>query len=344
MSVSKRTPSGKSSNTDDDWCDGEPVLLSEFSDGDDPEGEPVLVAKPQSLDTWQQGASHCHACDTPFEAGWVWSGVHHCRWCGFAFCEPCSDHFLPLPEGEFLPTQVRGVGHSLISYVTALLPTNPEGAERLCDLCFQLQPWLVACSEVDDRSSSLEMPPWFERACAYLEQHGMETEGLFRLSSDFEQLREFRDAICQKGVTGDLDFDQADVHVVADLLKRLFRSLPVPLFTFSLHSQFVNATQDHRQEEQRVRVLASLIKQLPPSHRLTLARLAALLDNVALSPATRMSYFSLATVWAPNLFRRPRESEEPEPAQQALHQEALELRQLIVSLELILSHRLAITE
>jgi len=64
-----------------------------------------------------------------------------------------------------------------------------------------------------------------------------QTEGIFRMSPSAAKLGELAKAF-DMGISVNLKRVQ-DAHLIAGLLKKYFRDLPEPLFTFELYSCFI---------------------------------------------------------------------------------------------------------
>lgn len=73
-----------------------------------------------------------------------------------------------------------------------------------------------------------ELPDVLVLCCSYLMRHGLEEEGLFRLSGSLREVAVLRGAF-QKGDTPNME-EIGDPHVVTGLLKLWFRELPESLF------------------------------------------------------------------------------------------------------------------
>lgn len=105
---------------------------------------------------------------------------------------------------------------------------------------------------------------------------------------------------------GEIDYDQYNVHVLANVLKSFLREMPEPLLTFERYDDFLRAA-DLSDNNDRVQTLLSLIKKLPPAHHALLERIIFHLALVAQREQyNRMSASSLAIVFAPCLLRTNR--------------------------------------
>lgn len=114
---------------------------------------------------------------------------------------------------------------------------------------------------------------------------------------------------------GAVDFDDYNIHVLANVLKLYLRDMPEPLLTFDRYDDFLR-TSELSETADRVSTLMSLIKKLPPPHHALLERLIFHLALVAHQEKNnRMSASSLAIVFAPCVLRTNRQI----PAQDSLN-------------------------
>lgn len=174
-----------------------------------------------------------------------------------------------------------------------------------CDLCEYLA------------NSGHELPLVLTTSCAYIEEHGLTSNGIYRLSgvaSAINRLRAIFDedrippellADFERGVPSEEASVPVDIQAVSSLLKLYFRELPNPLLTFSLYDSFVAAMSDTSLDETaRLQAIRALVISLPPPHWRTLRFLVRHLNFVSKFEAqTGMTPKNLAIVWAPNLLR-----------------------------------------
>jgi hypothetical protein len=89
---------------------------------------------------------------------------------------------------------------------------------------------------------NLPYPALVEQAVLYLEQQGLDEEGIFRRSPTLPELMTLR-ANCEEG---NLDFSHVtDPHLVSALLKMFLRELPEPLIPCSLYDNVVAVNSTH---------------------------------------------------------------------------------------------------
>ncbi|XP_077584145.1 rho GTPase-activating protein 6 [Stigmatopora nigra] len=162
-----------------------------------------------------------------------------------------------------------------------------------------------------------QVPRVVELCCQHLENHALQTVGIFRVGSSKKRVRQMREELDQGW---DLQLDQNhSVHDVAALLKEFLRDMPDPLLTRELYAAFVNSTLLERGEQQKA--IQLLMFLLPPCHCDTLHRLLCSLSAVAAraedmldddghkKPGNKMTSLNLATILGPNLLHKQKNPE-----------------------------------
>ncbi|XP_049583972.1 rho GTPase-activating protein 6 isoform X2 [Syngnathus scovelli] len=162
-----------------------------------------------------------------------------------------------------------------------------------------------------------QVPKVVELCCQHLENHGLQTVGIFRVGSSKKRVRQMREELDQ-GWELHLD-EQHSVHDVAALLKEFLRDMPDPLLTRELYTAFINTTLLERAEQQKA--IQLLMFLLPPCNCDTLHRLLCLLSAVAAhaddmldeeghkKPGNKMTSLNLATILGPNLLHKQKNSD-----------------------------------
>ncbi|XP_037095081.1 rho GTPase-activating protein 6-like isoform X1 [Syngnathus acus] len=162
-----------------------------------------------------------------------------------------------------------------------------------------------------------QVPKVVELCCQHLENHGLQTVGIFRVGSSKKRVRQMREELDQ-GWELHLD-EQHSVHDVAALLKEFLRDMPDPLLTRELYTAFINTTLLERAEQQKA--IQLLMFLLPPCNCDTLHRLLSLLSAVAAhaddmldeeghkKPGNKMTSLNLATILGPNLLHKQKNSD-----------------------------------
>ncbi|KAG5885856.1 hypothetical protein JTB14_035876 [Gonioctena quinquepunctata] len=173
---------------------------------------------------------------------------------------------------------------------------------------------LSCSSNADIPATAMEeenaVPNILTECFRHLEQHGLHTLGIFRVSTSKKRIRQLReDFDCGKETV--LEDDQCP-HDVATLLKEYLRDLPDPLLCRDLYHAFVQ-TQRIRNRRLQFEAIQHLVQLLPPTNRDTLHALLSFLSVVAKHAedaqkesgepisGNKMDAQNLATVFAPNI-------------------------------------------
>ncbi|KAJ4985057.1 RhoGAP domain-containing protein [Stagonosporopsis vannaccii] len=140
------------------------------------------------------------------------------------------------------------------------------------------------------------------RCISEVELRGMDVEGVYRKSGGSSQVNQVRSGFEAKA-DYDISDPDLDIHSITSALKNYFRRLPIPLITFDVYDQFLEAGQLEDKEAQS-KALAEAIKEIPKAHRDTLQFLVFHLSRVIEHQGENlMSPLNLAVVFAPTIMR-----------------------------------------
>ncbi|KAI9245895.1 hypothetical protein BDA99DRAFT_272023 [Phascolomyces articulosus] len=123
--------------------------------------------------------------------------------------------------------------HNVLASCTGKI--NPDGSKHDAmfgnDLAAQIQ------------SENGSIPKIVQKCIEAVETRGMDFEGIYRKSGAAGQMRQIQQAFETGDETCDLcDEDKwNDICAITSVLKQYFRDLPNPLFTYEMHSKFVDA-------------------------------------------------------------------------------------------------------
>uniref|UniRef100_A0A6B2L132 Rho-GAP domain-containing protein n=1 Tax=Arcella intermedia TaxID=1963864 RepID=A0A6B2L132_9EUKA len=121
----------------------------------------------------------------------------------------------------------------------------------------------------------MEQEHFIFQCISFLEKHGLETEGVFRVSPSAEVVQE----LC-RGLDsgGSLVFDdKLTVHEVAGLIKRYFSELPNRLLSSQYSSSFKKTDTD----EQILSKISTMYDELPELNKIVLFKILALLQTIS---------------------------------------------------------------
>nr|XP_028605694.1 rho GTPase-activating protein 12 isoform X4 [Podarcis muralis] len=150
--------------------------------------------------------------------------------------------------------------------------------------------------------------PKFVKLCIeYVEEHGLDVDGLYRVSGNLAVIQKLRFAVNHDEKLDLNDSKWEDIHVITGALKMFFRELPEPLFTYTHFNDFVNAIK--QEPRQRVHAVKELIKQLPKPNQDTMQVLFKHLKRIVENgEKNRMTYQSIAIVFGPTLLKPEKET------------------------------------
>jgi len=179
-----------------------------------------------------------------------------------------------------------------------------------------------------------EIPLVFQKCIQLIIRHGLEVEGIFRISGSKNHVQRLKDQINQSANEeeasakividenpNDDNTDSASIHDIATLLKIFLRELPDPIVPATAMYAVIDL---HQQNDSFVQSLHSIMdSNFPSHHRLCLKMLLACLSRVSqYSNVNKMAARNLAIVFAPNMFRSPTASDNFE-MENAIHVTAL---------------------
>ncbi|KAL1651725.1 Rho-type gtpase-activating protein [Didymella pomorum] len=146
------------------------------------------------------------------------------------------------------------------------------------------------------------IPGVVTRCISEVELRGMDVEGVYRKSGGSSQVNQVRSGFEAKA-DYDISDPDLDIHSITSALKNYFRRLPVPLITFDVYDQFLEAGQLEDSAAQ-AKALSEAIKEIPKAHRDTLQFLVFHLSRVIEhQDENLMTPLNLAVVFAPTIMR-----------------------------------------
>ncbi|XP_044195534.1 rho GTPase-activating protein 28 isoform X1 [Thunnus albacares] len=163
---------------------------------------------------------------------------------------------------------------------------------------------LVTLLENDKKKfPGVKVPVVFQKLLCILEQSGLQTEGILRVSGSAARLKHLRRELDRcSGSPGGFDWSAVRQVDAAGLLKLFIRELPTPLLTHT-HLSTYHAVLGVSSLVHQVQALQLLSLLLPESHRDTLRALLVFLRKVVShQDQNRMTLWNVSMVLAPNLF------------------------------------------
>ncbi|KAL9546432.1 hypothetical protein MBANPS3_006663 [Mucor bainieri] len=173
-----------------------------------------------------------------------------------------------------------------------------------------------------------KVPLVVEKCIESVESRGMDYEGIYRKSGGVGQMRQIQQSF-EKGEIPNLIDEEKwnDICAITSVLKQYFRELPNPLFTYELHSKFMDTMMIASSAEQ-LQTMTQLIQTLPIENFNTLKYLMEHLDRVQKrNKENLMTSKNLAVIFGPTLLRDQDEN-----------RDLLEMNHKINAIEFILNH------
>nr|XP_060619172.1 rho GTPase-activating protein 4 isoform X2 [Anolis sagrei ordinatus] len=155
------------------------------------------------------------------------------------------------------------------------------------------------------KSSGQAVPLVVESCIRFINLHGLQHEGIFRVPGSQAQVAEIRNAF-EKGEDPLADsYTQHDLDSVAGVLKLYFRGLEKPLFPCDIVPELL-ATAQLESSAERISHLRALISQLPSAVLVVLRYLFAFLNHLSqYSDENMMDPHNLAVCFGPTLMTVP---------------------------------------
>lgn len=160
------------------------------------------------------------------------------------------------------------------------------------------------------------IPRIVSRCIEEVELRGMDVEGIYRKSGGTSQVNQVRQGF-ETDTEHDISDPDLDIHSVTSALKNYFRRLPVPLITYDVYDQFLEAGRkykrlsdgltmsDHFPELEeptaQAKALSVAVNEIPKAHRDTLQFLVFHLSRVIQHASDNLVCFSDMVRDAPSL-------------------------------------------
>ncbi|KAK9695963.1 hypothetical protein K7432_012712, partial [Basidiobolus ranarum] len=149
------------------------------------------------------------------------------------------------------------------------------------------------------RLKKRHVPLIVEKCIDFVDNHGLNREGIYRVSGKHSQIQQLRQAF-EKNEAISLE-DDTSVASVASLLKTYIRELPEPLFPFPFNER-VEYSRNSDPEDRRL-ILRQRLSALPDAHLYTLLYLSRHLSRVVQhSDVNKMNISNICLIFTPVIF------------------------------------------
>ncbi|XP_078092776.1 rho GTPase-activating protein 18 isoform X2 [Mustelus asterias] len=147
-----------------------------------------------------------------------------------------------------------------------------------------------------------KVPLFLKELVCCLEDGGLETEGILRISGSVSRMKNLQQEIDANFYQKNFDWKKVHQNDLAGLLKMFIRELPSPLLTAEYVTAFA-AVRNISDQTQMIHSLNLLVLILPEMYRATLKLLLEFLRKVIdKEEKNKMNLWNVSTIIAPNLF------------------------------------------
>lgn len=145
----------------------------------------------------------------------------------------------------------------------------------------------------------LVLQKFFEK----VEESGLESEGIFRLSGCTAKVKQYREELDAKFNADKFKWDKMCHREAAVMLKAFFRELPTSLFPVEYIPAFITLMERGPHIKVQFQALHLMVMTLPDANRDTAQALMTFFNKVIANESkNRMSLWNISTIMAPNLF------------------------------------------
>ncbi|KAK0555557.1 hypothetical protein OC845_000126 [Tilletia horrida] len=151
--------------------------------------------------------------------------------------------------------------------------------------------------------SRVTQPPVVVTKCiSYIEKHGLEQQGIYRISARHSSIQALASAVEKNEEGLDLEVMRPDIPTVAGLLKLYLRQLPEPVMTMPFEERIKYTHEREEHIRSGFATLKGRIRRLPLINNVTLKAIIFHLANVAAhSDKNSMTESNLAVIFGPVL-------------------------------------------
>nr|XP_028694047.1 rho GTPase-activating protein 28 isoform X3 [Macaca mulatta] len=153
------------------------------------------------------------------------------------------------------------------------------------------------------KDPGVKVPLVLQKFFEKVEESGLESEGIFRLSGCTAKVKQYREELDAKFNADKFKWDKMCHREAAVMLKAFFRELPTSLFPVEYIPAFISLMERGPHVKVQFQALHLMIMALPDANRDTAEALMTFFSKVIANESkNRMSLWNISTVMAPNLF------------------------------------------
>ncbi|XP_058548646.1 rho GTPase-activating protein 28 isoform X1 [Neofelis nebulosa] len=153
------------------------------------------------------------------------------------------------------------------------------------------------------KDPGVKVPLVLQKFFEKVEESGLESEGIFRLSGCTAKVKQYREELDAKFNSDKFKWDRMCHREAAVMLKAFFRELPTSLFPVEYIPAFITLMERGPPIKVQFQALHLMVMALPDANRDTAQALMTFFNKVIANESkNRMSVWNISTVMAPNLF------------------------------------------
>ncbi|XP_031224508.1 rho GTPase-activating protein 28 isoform X2 [Mastomys coucha] len=153
------------------------------------------------------------------------------------------------------------------------------------------------------KDPAVKVPLVLQKFFQKVEESGLESEGIFRLSGCTAKVKQYREELDARFNADKFKWDKMCHREAAVMLKAFFRELPTSLFPVEYIPAFISLMERGPDIKVQFQALHLMVMALPDANRDTAQALMTFFNKVIANESkNRMSLWNISTVMAPNLF------------------------------------------
>ncbi|TKC36234.1 hypothetical protein EI555_013030 [Monodon monoceros] len=153
------------------------------------------------------------------------------------------------------------------------------------------------------KDAGVKVPLVLQKFFQKVEESGLESEGIFRLSGCTAKVKQYREELDAKFNADKFKWEKMCHREAAVMLKAFFRELPTSLFPVEYIPAFITLMERGPHIKVQFQALHLMIMALPEANRDTAQALMTFFNKVIANESkNRMSIWNISTIMAPNLF------------------------------------------
>lgn len=147
-----------------------------------------------------------------------------------------------------------------------------------------------------------DVPPLIAECCDFLDNHGYDDEGIFRVTGSFKDINYMKEKYLQEGASG-LDLSTVSAYSVAGVITHYFNESEEPIFPYEVYDLCIDC-MEMSPESTRDECIRQVLHLLPPGNFRIIRRFVQVLVNCAkLADVNKMTPKNLSIAMSPTMLR-----------------------------------------